>query len=644
MSYYDKLTDLGIKLTRRSGSEKTQCPKCYDGRKNKHRKDLNVNITTGEYKCHNTPCEFRGNVRAFERKAEKKEFIKPDKNLIRKIALTKKAFEFLHKRNISEATLKRYMVYSKEEWMPIPKKPVNTIAFPYIRNGELVNVKFRDAAKGFKMIKDAELILFGMQFLAGRKHMIIVEGEVDCLSLAECGYGMDTKENVDTESGEVTEDDVVKDHSKWCPVSVPNGATVPNPNNPQPPNLEYLDNCFEDLIDIHEFIVAVDDDPAGRALKDELIRRLGVERCRFVVYPKDQVVPLENNLHRACKDLNEVLMYLGEDAVHAVIESAKFIPIEGVYYLKDLYPTMLEKFRRGVKMGDTTRMGADMDLHFRWKKGNLIGGVGYGNHGKTTFQNQLELSKSIYDGWKHAVFCPENYPADDFYDDLIEVFVGCSLERMQEEQYEFACRFIQDHFFYVYPEDEHDLFSILERFRNLVLKKGIDTCRIDPWNQLDKKYSQYGMTNEERLSVDLKTAKRFALMNNICLTILAHPKNPTYAADKSLPVVDMYDMAGGAQWGNKLDDIWSYYRPNWHIDKQDPTIEIHFQKIKRKRTGGKLGIVRATLDWDTRRFVMSDGIAPCDVALAEKVLRAENYDQGILGDLFPDTSGDELPF
>lgn len=68
--YYDKLSDLGIKLIRRNGNEKTKCPQCHDGRKNKHDKSLSVNITTGEYNCHN--CGWKGNVRGMLAKEQKK--------------------------------------------------------------------------------------------------------------------------------------------------------------------------------------------------------------------------------------------------------------------------------------------------------------------------------------------------------------------------------------------------------------------------------------------------------------------------------------------------------------------------------------------------------------------------------------------
>jgi hypothetical protein len=58
-------------------------------------------------------------------------------------------------------------------------------------------------------------------------------------------------------------------------------------------------------------------------------------------------------------------------------------------------------------------------------------------------------------------------------------------------------------------------------------------------------------------------------------------------------------------WGNKADEILSYYRPEYHTNKTDPNVRIYVQKVKRKRTGGKPGEFDMRLNWATRRFVDS---------------------------------------
>lgn len=598
--YYDKLFDLGIKLTRRSGSEKTKCPQCSDGRKNKADKPLSVNITTGEYNCHN--CGFKGNVRSIERRLDKKKYEKPPQDVLKNLWLKDQVVGWFNNRGISKATLDKFMIYCKQEWMPQSQKEESCICFPYLRDGEIVNVKFRDGRKGFKMVKDAELTFYNLNTIGDKKHCIITEGEIDCMSVYEAGFGA---EKVISEEGELMNDNF----SKWSVVSVPNGASKGNQR------MEYLDNCSDWFIGLHEIIIATDGDEAGGMLRDELIRRLGVERCKTISYPIEEVVPMENGLKRRCKDFNEVLQYLGKDVVFNVIQNADPIPIEGVYYLEDLFPSMLTHFNKGIQLAPSTRFN-EMDDYFRWKKGDINLFTGYANWGKTFFVLQLMLTKSIWDGWKWAVFCPENYPANDFYDDLVEMYIGKWLKDMTVDEYTEGCKFIGEHIFYVYPEDSHDIHSINEKFRYLVLKKGIDGCLVDPFNQLDHIQKTF-QREDQYISEVLKDVKRFALLNNIVYNIIAHPKNPNYQDGRTLPVVDMYDIHGGATWGNKSDQIISYHRPRFHEDKNSPEVEIYLQKVKRKRTGGKLGNFPLTLIWSRKRFAESSDRIPCDPQLSK---------------------------
>ena len=625
--YFDQLTNLGIKLRRRSGIEKTTCPQCSEGRRNKKDPCLSVNITEGIWNCHN--CAWKGTVKQFDRQPEKKNFKKPEQSMLKHIDLSERIVSYCGSRGLSQATLEKFMIHGKEEWMPQTQKPERCIVFPYIRNGELINAKYRDGNKGFKLVKDAELIFFGMQTLQGRHCAIICEGEFDALSAYEAGFGQDYPLEPN-EDGEVVEHEL----GRWAVLSVPNGASKGSQK------LEYLDNCSDFLTDIDEFIIATDADESGVALRDELIRRLGAEKCRIVEYPLDAVISLEDGSKRACKDLNEVLVHFGVSAVISALNGSQPIPVDGIYYLEDVFASMLDNFRKGIQLAPTTRFG-DMDDYFRWKKGDINLWTGYANAGKTFFVLQLMLTKSIYDGWKWAIFSPENFPANDFYDDLVQMYLGKFLDKATEDEYVTACHFINQHIFYVYPEDEHDINSIHEKFRYLILKKGVDGVLIDPFNQLDKIQKPYER-DDQYLSIILKEIKRFALLNGVCYNIVAHPKNPTYKDNKELPVADMYDLHGGSMWGNKSDGIISYHRPNFHIDKNDPTVDVYIQKLKRKRTGGKLGSFRLRLVWSTQRYCDEYDNVFCDPVKAERIKSGEV--NGILPSTQQPTFFDNEPF
>lgn len=665
MDHYEKLSALDIKLTRRSGQEKTFCPKCHSRRKNKRDRSLSVNITAGDYRCHNDDCDFKGNVREFEKK---KDYKKLDRSefIPKEIESGAKVKKWFAGRKITEKTMQRFMIYEKQEYMPQTQKKENCVCFPYFRDTDLVNIKFRDGAKNFKMVKDAELIFFNLNSIVENRKAIITEGEIDCMSAFEAGFGDSDKdrryneilfelktkkreqlenENLlakkekrvapnDLKNNPVTDHDVdfneelekLKAFVGWGTISVPNGASTGQMN------LDYLENCAEYVMNLEEVFIATDNDKAGRELAAELVRRIGVEKCRIVKYPPGEVVQNKDGTRRGVKDLNEVLIHYGPSVVQGIIQSAESIRIEGIYYVEELFPQMLENFRHGIKMGETTRFW-ETDKFFRWKKGeqNLI--TGYGNHGKTFYWLQMMLIKSMYDGWKWGVFCPENYPPTDFYDDLIEMYVGRWVDRndnngMTEKQYTDAAAFLNDHFYFVYPEDSHSLDSIHEKFRYLILKKGIDGVLIDPWNQLDHVMGKY--TREDQyLSESLTKTKRFCLLNNISYNIIAHPKNPTYSKeDNSLPVPDMYNLYGGSMWGNKMDNIIVYYRPNFHLDKSDPTVTVYTQKIKRKRTGGQLGHFDIKLIWKYKRYEEFNGTIPCDPERARNVM--SGVEQGIL--------------
>lgn len=584
--YYDKLSDLGIKCNNTGSKQKVFCPQCHDGRKNKRDKSLSVNVLTGEYNCHNDSCDFKGNVRSVDKKFTKRVYEKPSKEFLKEISVKEKTVEYFKTRGISENTLNAFMIFSRDEWMPQTGKKENCICFPYMKDSQLVNIKFRDARKNFKLVANAELILYNISMLKGKKYAIIHEGEVDCMSAYEAGFG---KQNIDKDTGELLNPEM----AKWIPLSVPNGASIGSLS------LDYLENCFDEMIDVHEFIIATDNDEAGKKLKDELIRRLGVEKCRVVNYPSQKIVPTKEGL-RQVKDINEVLIYFGVDKVQEVLLNSQQIPIDGIYSVSDIFESMLENFRTGVQLAPTTHIDV-MDTYFRWKKGDITLLTGYSNFGKTYFMLQIMLIKSIYSGWKWAIYSPENYPANDFYDDIVEMFVGKWISHMTESEYIWACKFIDDHFFYIHPTDEQTIDIIHEKFRYLILKKGVDGVVVDPYNQIDHNQKAY-QREDQYLSEILKKIKRFALLNNVVYGIIAHPKNPTPNSDRSLPVPDQYSLNGGAMFGNKTDCVMVYHRPNHHIDKTSKEVEIYTQKIKRKRTGGETGNFSLLLNWSKKRF------------------------------------------
>ncbi|KAK3010668.1 hypothetical protein RJ639_011397, partial [Escallonia herrerae] len=215
--------------------------------------------------------------------------------------LCNEVLAYFAERMISGETLRRNAVMQRTYGDQI------VIAFPYRRNGGLVSCKYRDINKKFWQENDTEKIFYGLDDIEGASDIIIVEGEIDKLSMEEAGF-------------------------RNC-VSIPDGAppsvsTKDLPSEIEDKKYRYLWNCKAYLEKASRIILATDGDPPGQALAEELARRLGRERCWRVRWP-------EKGETGRFKDANEVLMYLGPRELRQVVENAELYPIQGLFNFSD---------------------------------------------------------------------------------------------------------------------------------------------------------------------------------------------------------------------------------------------------------------------------------------------------------------------
>ena len=299
----------GIDISKVRGGKST-CPKCSHTRKHKSDLCLSVDTDNGLFNCHN--CDFKGCAKDFE----KKNYVKPLPRLEKLSVKILKWFE--NERKISNNTLLRFGITEAKEFMPQLSSEVEVMCFNYYRNEQLVNIKFRGPKKSFKMAKDAELIFYNLDSIKDENECVIVEGEMDCLTLFEAGI--------------------------YNCVSVPNGASKGNQK------LEYLDNCWAYFENKEKIIIAVDNDEAGNSLRDELVRRLGKEKCYKVEYPK------------GCKDFNEVLVREGKIVIPMILENATQWPLEGIMEMEEIFPVVSDWYQNGYPKGTKARIKNFDDL------------------------------------------------------------------------------------------------------------------------------------------------------------------------------------------------------------------------------------------------------------------------------------------
>jgi twinkle protein len=276
---------------------------------------------------------------------------------------------------------------------------------------------------------------------------------------------------------------------------------------------------------------------------------------------------------------------------------ANLNPETNIITAGQLKEKMIAQFTNGKEYGTTTyfkdAVSRGLDENFTFKRGDVTGIVGIPNHGKSKWIEQLLLVKTVKEGLKWAFFSPESYPADEFFDGLIESLIGKSVDQrrtnvMSIEEYMYGIDFIDKHFYYVYPEGEQSIQEIEANFQYLIDEHGVSGFVIDPHNQVDHD-KKLGERDDEFLSRYCKSRKRFATENQIYYFMVIHPPKLKKEASKDYDAPDIYDMNGGAMFANKLDNIITVHRPFKTSNPKDTSVEIIVGKIKKQKLVGVPG-------------------------------------------------------
>ena len=174
------------------GKKQGTCPLCSHTRqpKNQKAKCASYDWERGLGTCHNCNSSFQ--LHTYQRKgASEKEYVRPTppdpEYPGRDYGLDDKVIEWFKTRGISPETLLDLKVGQGSEYMPQTGKSENTIKFNYFMGDQLINVKYRDGRKNFKLYKGAEKVFYNINSIVGYEYCIITEGEMDVLALHEAG-------------------------------------------------------------------------------------------------------------------------------------------------------------------------------------------------------------------------------------------------------------------------------------------------------------------------------------------------------------------------------------------------------------------------------------------------------------------------
>lgn len=253
---------------------------------------------------------------------------------------------------------------------------------------------------------------------------------------------------------------------------------------------------------------------------------------------------------------------------------------------------------------------SELDQLFKFKEGEITLLSGYGNYGKSTFAKWKLLMRVIIFGEKFAFFSPEDL-AQEFYHDLVEILLGCKCLpenpfRPSNEEFQFAYDFISKYIFYVYPKQLAPTPEyIKERFLELIIKEKVKGVIVDPFNQLTNDYKSSGGRSDKYLETFLADCARFTQQNNIYFLIIAHPVKARKGEDGNYPCPDVFEIADGAMWNNKMDNILIYHRPYRQTDPMNDVCQFASKKIRRQKVVGRTDEIFFNLNREKRRFIFN---------------------------------------
>lgn len=506
------------------GEEMMRCPSCSDSRKKKHLKCFGWNHDIQKGRCNH--CE----IILFPKpsRKSKEDYKIPE---INNTQLSDKSVKWLNDRGISKSTIKRFNLSEGLEWMPQENREMNTIQFNYFRDGKLVNVKYRDAKKNFKMTKDAELILYNIDGIKDHESMIICEGEIDALTVYEaCGFI-----NV---------------------VSVPNGGTTKN---------DFFNNCYDQIKNMKEIIICVDNDEVGINLRRQISERFGKYRCSYVDYPKD------------CKDINDVLVNYGRQKVKECIDNKKYFPVDGIFTMSDYAEDLYGIWKNGVFPGFEVSC-----IGFRINYGRFTVVTGVPHNGKSELVDQIIVEMTQKHSWKWGILSFENYPYTIHQRKIANKILKKPFNELSSDELMSAMGTMQDSFIWLdFNSKEMTIDVILGKVKELMLRYGINGFLIDPWNFIETN----GNDDTDSIKKILVKMQKFIRETGIHIILIAHTTKIQGDREPTL-----YDISGSAHFFNIMDNGVIVHRENSSNqldDKLGDTTKVIFPKVRFDEDGSR---------------------------------------------------------
>jgi hypothetical protein len=297
--------------------------------------------------------------------------------------------------------------------------------------------------------------------------------------------------------------------------------------------------------------------------------------------------------------------------------------------------SLLREYDHGKATGEYCHIPI-MKESFSWKKAFQMCITSWPNFGKSHMALFLALVMAVKEGWKIALWSPEELSselvgdkvevnANDIHDNLVYMLTGVTPykhhadqfgKRLSRDDYLKARDFIKAHFVVINPQDR-TYKGLIEAYLGLYSKFRFDISIADPFTNVVKESTSH--TYDIFLNSVFGGFKKMSLETN------------SYKDDDGVyKVCDQFMIAGGAAWNNNMDYICTPHRPFMHLNYH-PSVEFYAHKIRRQQLVGKPGVVgNIAFNWKTNRYYF-DGVCPIDGEVNPEVVKIPEGTQTDVG-------------
>lgn len=487
-----------------------------------------------------------------------------------------RVYEYLGIRKISKETV---------DYLDIREDDQGNIVWNYYdTNDVLCMVKYRPSHKiskdqnGKKENKawcqpgaDTMPLLFNMNRVNPDMPLLITEGEPDTAAAVEAGY--------------------------LNAVSVPFGAN----------NFAWIEENWDWLMQFSTVIICADNDDPGRKLRQEVINRLGAYKCRIAIIPEYK--EREGKAPRKIKDLNDVLYWMGKDAVMDVILNAQECPINNLIDLSDVKIRRMEDVD-GIQIGLKP-----LDNHLmRLFNGTLTILSGLPGSGKSSLLSQIicrtadegkcvavyskELENPMQKTWTHSIW------AGPWHAKEYRSKEGASYYRFSDDVLTEIDNYYRGKVFLYRDEASGDETEILKTLEDSVRIKGCKLVVLDNLMCID--FSSDKEDDLKQQTSFIRKLVAFSIKFSVAVILVAHPRK--------LPAgqgIGKFDVAGTMNIVNLCSRMLSLKRVSEKEKQENPDsdkgkYDVIISVVKDRVLGRESIDVGVYYDKRSRRFYTNE--------------------------------------